>query len=263
MAVDNGYTASRGNVYIVYAGNPAGPDLCDIYLVRSTDYGLTWSSPIRVNDDATTTDQWMPSVSVDRNGRVYVSWYDSRIDPANNLMTLLYGAVSTNGGTSFTANYPISNVPFNPNNMAVGQPGGEKYIGDYIGISAIGNTSYAVWMDGRNNSLGSYVGYFPDFALTASPQSNYLNNNDSAFITIKVPAVKGPYIGATKFTAALDTLPSQGTINISFVNRDSLTSYPDSLVIKVKTSGNVTPQAVQADCKRFRNKRSACSHKIS
>ena len=204
MAVDNGYSSSRGNVYLVYAGNPAGPDLCDIYLVRSTDYGITWSAPIRVNDDATTTDQWMPAISVDRNGRVYVCWYDSRVDPANNIMTMLYGAVSTNGGVSFTQNFPISNTAFNPNNMAVGQPGGENYIGDYIGITAIGNTSYAVWMDGRNNSLGSYVGFYPDFGLTASPQASFLNNNDSANITVKIPAVKGPYIGATRFTAALE-----------------------------------------------------------
>ena len=53
--------------------------------------------------------------------------------------------------------------------MAVGQPGGEKYIGDYIGNSAIGNTSYNVWMDGRANNLRSYVAYYPDYAMTTSP----------------------------------------------------------------------------------------------
>lgn len=241
MAVDNGYTSTRGNVYIAYCGNPTGPDNCDVYVVRSTDYGVTWSAPVRVNDDNTTTDQWMPSISVDRNGKVYLCWYDSRIDPGNNLMTMLYGSVSTDGGQTFTANAPISNVPFNPNNMAVGQPGGEKYMGDYIGISAIGNTSYSVWMDGRSNNLGSYVGFFPDYALTVSPSYENLINADTAYFKVKVPAVKGPYTNSTKFTAALDSLPSQGTINISFLNRDSLTSYPDSLTLRVISSANVTP----------------------
>jgi hypothetical protein len=243
MAVDNGFTSTRGNVYIAYAHNPPGSDLCDIMLVRSTDYGLTWSNPVRVNDDATTTDQWMPSVSVDRNGKVYLCWYDSRMDPANNLLTQLYGAVSTNGGLSFTANAPISNVPMNPNNMAVGQPGGHRYMGDYIGISAMGNTSYSAWMDARENSLGSYVGYYPDFAMTTNPTSKNLGNNDSVNIIVKVPAVKGPYSGSVKFTAALDTVPQSGSINISFLNgRDSVTSYPDSVTLKVKTIGSVTPR---------------------
>jgi hypothetical protein len=250
MAADNGYTSTRGYVYIAYCSNPPGPDNCDIYVVRSTDYGATWSNPVRVNDDATNTDQWMPSISVDRNGRVYVCWYDSRIDPVNNIMTLLYGSVSTDGGQTFTTNYPISNVPFNPNNMAVGQPGGEKYMGDYIGISAIGNTSYSVWMDGRNNSLGSYVGFFPDYALTVSPSYENLINADTAYFTVKVPAVKGPYTGSTRFTATLDSLPSQGTINISFLNnRDSLTSYPDSLTVRVITSANVTPRRYELNIK--------------
>ncbi len=242
MAVDNGYTSTRGYVYVAYAHNPAGPDLCDINLVRSTDYGLSWSSPVRVNDDATSTDQWMPSVSVDLNGKVYVCWYDSRVDPANNLLTQLYGAVSTNGGQSFV-NGPISNIAMNPNNMAVGQPGGEKYMGDYIGISAMGNTSYSAWMDARDNSLGSYVGYFPDFAMTANPSFKNLGNNDSTQFIVKVPAVKGPYTGAVKFTAAFDTVPQSGSINFSFLNgRDSVTSFPDSVTLKVKTIGTVTPR---------------------
>ncbi len=243
MAVDNGYTSTRGNVYVVYAHNPPGPDLCDIMLVRSTDYGVSWSTPLRVNDDATTTDQWMPSVSVDNNGKVYVCWYDSRIDPGSNLMTELYGAISTNGGTSFITNSAISNVPMNPNNMAVGQPGGHRYMGDYIGISAMGNTSYSAWMDARNNSLGSYVGYYPDFALTVNPAIKNLINNDSANFTVKIPAVKGPYTGNVKFTAVLDSLPQSGSINISYLNgRDSLTSFPDSVILKVKTVGSVTPR---------------------
>src|SRR5204863_700893 len=138
----------------------------------------------RVNDDATTTDQWEPSVSVDNtNGRVYVNWFDSRVDPANNLLTNLYGSYSTNGGVTFTANDKISDVAMNPNNMRVGQPGGESYIGDYIGIAAAKNTSYSAWMDARNNNLGSFVGFYPDYAMTVSPLTRNMVNNDSVTIT--------------------------------------------------------------------------------
>jgi hypothetical protein len=111
----------------------------------------------------------MPAINVDNvTGKIFVCWYDSRIDVAGNLQTRLYGATSTNGGVSFTTNANISDVSHNPNTMAVGQPGGEKYIGDYIGMSAMRNTGYAVWMDGRNNNLGSYVAYYPDFAMTVN-----------------------------------------------------------------------------------------------
>ena len=55
-----------------------------------------------------------------------------------NIRTGLYASVSTNGGISFTVNENVSDVTFNPNNMVVGQPGGENYIGDYIGNSPSG-----------------------------------------------------------------------------------------------------------------------------
>ena len=244
MAADNSSTPTRGNVYIVYAANPSGPDNADVFLIRSTNYGLNWSTPLRVNDDATTTDQWLPSVSVDnRTGKIFVCWYDSRVDPSGNLQTRLYAAVSSNGGTSFMTNENVSDVSFNPNNMAVGQPGGEKYIGDYIGNSAIGNTSYNVWMDGRANNLRSYVAYYPDYAMTTSPAFRNLLNGDSTTFTVVVPGIKGQFNERVKFNAYVDTLPQSGSLQITFQNgKDSISSFPDSVVVKVKAVGNVTPR---------------------
>lgn len=242
FAVDNGYSQTRGNIYGVYCGNPVGPDNCDIFLIRSTDYGLTWSEGLRVNDDNTTTDQWLPSVSVDNNsGKIFVSWYDSRVDPAANVLTRIYGAVSTNGGLSFLQNDNISDVSFDPNAMALSLPGGEKYIGDYYGNSAIGNTSYNVWADGRNNNLSSFVGYYPDFSMIVNPPQRSINNGDSTSYLIKIPSIKGPFSEVVKFTAQIDTLPVSGTIQISFENGlDSISAIPDSITMKIRTFGNVT-----------------------
>ena len=98
-------------------------------------------------------------------------------------------------------------------------------------------------MDGRANNLGSYTSYYPDFAMNSNPPTSNLNNGDSVTITAKVPAIKGPYSGRVRFTAALDTLPVSGTLNISFVNgKDSITTFPDSVKIRIKTVGNVTPK---------------------
>ncbi|MCC7157938.1 MAG: T9SS type A sorting domain-containing protein [Ignavibacteria bacterium] len=253
MAADNSYTSTRGNVYVVYAANPLDPnDNADIFLIRSTDYGTTWSTPLRVNDDVTTTDQWLPSVSVDNTtGKVFVCWYDSRMDPASNLMTRLYAAVSTNGGVSFTANENVSNVTFNPNSMAVGQGTGQaNYIGDYIGNSAIFNSSYNVWMDGRNSSLGSYVGYYPDYAMTVNPSSRNIVNGDSTTFTVTIPAIKGPLSDRIKFSVSVDTLPVSGSLQFTFQNgKDTISTFPDSLMFKVKAIGNVTPRLYKLNIK--------------
>jgi hypothetical protein len=48
VAADNSYTASRGYVYAVYCVNPLTADIADINLVRSTDFGVTWSQPVRI-----------------------------------------------------------------------------------------------------------------------------------------------------------------------------------------------------------------------
>ncbi len=251
MSADNSFTSTRGNVYIVYAANPVGPDNADIYLIKSADFGATWSTPLRVNDDATITDQYLPSITVDNiTGKIFVCWYDSRVDEANNILTRLYASVSTNGGVSFTANQNVSDVSHNPNNMAVGQPGGHFYIGDYIGNSAIGNTSYNVWMDGRNNNLGSYVAYYPDYAMTVNPSSRNINNGDSTTFVVAIPAIKGPFTDRVKFTLALDTLPQTGSLQLSFVNgRDSISTFPDSITVRVRAIGSVTPRLYRLNIK--------------
>ncbi len=246
MAADNSWTSSRGNLYIVYAANPPGPDAADIFLVKSTNYGQSWGTPIKLNDDLTETDQWMPAITVDnKTGRIFIFWYDSRNDPTGNLLTEMYGTISTDGGNTFAPNNKISNGNFNPNNMAIGPSGDAKYMGDYIGNSGIGITSYNAWMDNRTNNtqtLQSFVGFNPDFAMTTNPSQTTLLNNDSTVITVKVPSVKGIYNDKVKFTYSLDSLPTTGSIVISFVNgKDSITTYPDSIYIKVKTVGNITP----------------------
>lgn len=249
MAVDNGYTSTRGNVYIVYSANPTGPDLADIFFVKSTNYGVSWSEPVKLNDDGTTTDQWLPTIAVDNNtGKIFVTWYDSRNDPANNILTEIYGTTSTNGGATFAASGKISNASFNPDNMAVVNLVDASYIGDYNGTASAGNgvSSITAWMDNRTANSGimqSFVGYFPDFAFKINPGQRFIGNNDSSTVAIIVPAVKGIYNDKVKFSVSLDTLPVTGSINFTFANgKDTITSFPDSVYLKIKTVGAVTPQ---------------------
>ncbi len=95
-----------GTLYLVYADPIAGRGF-DVLLVKSTDGGAHWSAPITLNDDATSGDQFHPTLSVESNGSggdtVTVSFYDRRDDP-NNCLSNVYSTQSADNGATWTFN---------------------------------------------------------------------------------------------------------------------------------------------------------------
>lgn len=225
----------RGRYYINYSANPFGADNADVFVVRSTDKGVTWNNltPKRVNDDATTNDQWMSDISVDNQGRVWVMWYDSRNDPANNL-TETYCAVSTDGGDTFV-NIKTSNASFNPGSVKQSQGTGQAYyIGDYHSIT--GKTiTMPFWMDGRQNTLDDYSAYLPDYGISFSKPVDSINVNSSRQNRLRAPAM-GPMSGPVNFTATVLNPPAVGTISVSLANGGVINNFPDSLIINQSVS---------------------------
>ncbi len=135
----------RGNIYINWSDQRKGKTDTDIFLVRSTDGGETWCSPVRVNDDAPGKQQFMSWMSVDAvTGYVYVLFYDRRA--YNDEKTDVYLAVSSDGGSSFK-NVKISENPFIPVSNV--------FFGDYIGVSAYNNFAACLWqrMDDEKLSI--------------------------------------------------------------------------------------------------------------
>ena len=250
IAADNSYGPYRGRFYVVYANNPGGVNGLhpDVYSRYSTDFGSTWSAPVTVNDNpAATDDDWFPAIWCDKddNGKLYVKWYSDKDNPAT-FSTAVYAAFSTTGGTTFTASTKISTANFPYPNVGPCSGCVTNYRGDYDGIVGNGKTSMSAWFDGRNATWGSYSAYFPDFALTVLPNSHGISGiNDSDFSYCRVPAVK-LYTDKVKFTATVTPPPGAGTIAISFLNKsayvlqDSLTTYPDSLRVRIKCTGGVT-----------------------
>ena len=55
-------------VHLVYAQHGAGADAGDVYYIRSTDGGVTFSAPFKLNTDSTTRPQWQPNISVSPTG---------------------------------------------------------------------------------------------------------------------------------------------------------------------------------------------------
>jgi hypothetical protein len=69
--------AGRYPLYIAYEDYSAGFD--NIQLTASYDGGLTWSAPIRVNDNLSPADEFQPGLAAAPNGLISVSFYDRRL----------------------------------------------------------------------------------------------------------------------------------------------------------------------------------------
>jgi Secretion system C-terminal sorting domain len=155
MAVDRSGGPNNGNIYITWPQRgvaPAGSDP-DIVMIKSTDGGTTWTSPVRVNDDALNNgkDQYFPWMTVDQStGQLLFVFYDSR--NINNDSSSVWMASSFDAGTTFN-NFEVSEQPFKPKPIP-GLAGG--YQGDYIGIAALNDVAYPYWADDRT---GNYQGW--------------------------------------------------------------------------------------------------------
>jgi hypothetical protein len=127
VASDHSDGPTHGNIYLLCSIDPAGTDPLDVMFARSTDGGLSWSSPVRVNDDLPGTNawQWFSTMSVAPNGRIDVIWNDTRNDPGGYDSELFY-SYSTDAGVTWSTNEALC-PPWDPH---VGWPQQNK-IGDY------------------------------------------------------------------------------------------------------------------------------------
>lgn len=136
-----------------YDSDGAGADESNVFYARSTDGAQTWEPEVQLNDDATATDQFYPTLAVDENGVLAVSWYDRRLDPINNLLFDRYAVISEDGGLSFAANQRVSDVS---SPVSVNLPhfdgGGKCYHGDYDQIAIGGDVVHVPWSDDRRTT---------------------------------------------------------------------------------------------------------------
>jgi Ca2+-binding RTX toxin-like protein len=153
MATDTTGGPNDGNLYIVWASDPAGtPDNSDVFFSRSTDNGATWSAMTQIGGGGGVTDQFEPNVAVNDTGDVAVVWYDRRNDAANNMLIDVYTAFSADGGATFAPIVRVTDVSFgvpqlNPNF----NPGAAQcYMGEYIAIDGWGSLFFYMWGDNRN-----------------------------------------------------------------------------------------------------------------
>ncbi len=142
LAIDRSGGLTNNNIYMLASVVPPGRSTTDAMFVRSTDGGLTFSAPRRINDDPANPSKWhwFGTLSVAPNGRLDAVWYDTR-NAANNTDSQLFYSWSTDGGVTWAPNVAVSNA-FNP---FEGYPNQSK-IGDYITVvsdNTGGNVAYS------------------------------------------------------------------------------------------------------------------------
>jgi hypothetical protein len=155
-------------LYITYAADPdlAGPDEGDIFFIRSTNGGISWSPPLRINDDPTPNDQVLPWMDVRPNGQIDIAWYDRRNDPSD-LLWDIYISSSMDAGISFTTNAQMNALPFaTPSNTGSG-----FWFGEYMALTNTSTDTYIGFTSSTIDTKGD--------VMFTSLSCHVTNTNDS------------------------------------------------------------------------------------
>ena len=149
-----GEPAAFNNVVsLVYAQHGTGSDAGDVYYIRSSDGGVTFGAPFKLNSDSTTRPQWQPNISVSPSGTLLATWYDARESTTctkGNPGVPFYrcGRESIDNGLTWLPDDMLSDVvsPLPAQSDPNIQP---TYAGDYDYGSALQTKHLTTWTDGR------------------------------------------------------------------------------------------------------------------
>ncbi len=158
----------RGTVYIVWSDQRNGTSNTDIFLVKSTNEGNAWTTPIKVNNDLTTRHQFFVWSTIDQStGFLCFVFYDRR--NTSEMETDVFVAKSTDGGETFE-NFKVSETSFTPTSSI--------FFGDYTNIAAMNGMIYPIWMRLHNNQLSIWTTIIEDSTTVPVELINFSMIND-------------------------------------------------------------------------------------
>jgi hypothetical protein len=152
IAVDTTGGPNNGNIYIAWqSAHLSGKG--DALLTVGTLSGstITWTDPVKINDDNGTGIQFEPTISVDADGNLDAFFYDRRDNPGTTL-TNLYFARSEDGGRTFDPNVLVTSVASNWHLINEGSP----MWGEYMNSVSAGNDAMVAYADGRDGDPDAY-----------------------------------------------------------------------------------------------------------
>jgi hypothetical protein len=169
-----------GHLYLTYEDWDSTLGQMDVKFTQSTDGGLTWSTPVVVNDNADApgvpTDQFQPSIAAGPGGAVAIEFYDRRQECPNDPSVLPDDVGQTNfcidttlqaykdsgaGAVAVGPNLRVSQFTWDPEQP--GQhlgglsqypcagardpcPSGSGFIGDYFGLAISASNVYGLFV---------------------------------------------------------------------------------------------------------------------
>ena len=173
--VDKSDGQGRGYVYVLASVTRSDvSDPADVMFVRSTDGGLTWDEPIKVNTDNQHTNyQWLGTMSVAPDGRIDVIWLDTRDAPNGQPhMSALYYSYSIDHGETFSPNEKLTPL-FNPH---LGYPQQEK-MGDYFDMVSDLDGAHLAWTATFNGEEDVYYAHITPACVTGNKELKTINNS--------------------------------------------------------------------------------------
>ena len=234
-----------GQIYVAYADKGTGADRANIYMVQSTNNGVSWSAPLKINDDTTTNDQWQPAISVKPNGsQLFIGFYDRRNDAANTLIDT-YGAIgsvnTSTGVITWQANQRITTTSFGVV-VGVDPKINTTYMGDYDTSAADNGGFYYAWADNRDASVGR-VGNQANvrFAKIAT-DLQVVSNTPASGAVLSTPPVDFTLV----FTDAYDPASVQATdLTVNGIAADSFVLVDSTTLRFHYNTSPITSQGLQ------------------
>lgn len=219
LAIDHSGGATNNNVYMLASVIPPGRSTTDVMFVRSTDGGLTFSAPHKVNDDPVNPNKWhwFGTFAVAPNGRLDAVWYDTR-NAANNTDSQLFYSFSTDAGVTWSPNVAVSSA-FNP---FEGYPNQSK-IGDYITVVSDdtgGNVAYSATFNlnptsGQHEEDVYFVRVFPGGGGGTPTPTPTASPTPTATATASPTATLTPTATPTVSATATPTATSTPTATVT------------------------------------------------
>lgn len=147
LKVDRSKSIFYNTIYVAFADQRNGKDNTDIFLIKSTDKGQTWSEAIKVNQDDSKRHQYGMWFDVDQSsGILYFVYYDRRYTEGNE--TDVFLSYSKDGGQTFKEK-KISESAFTPD--------AKKFFGDYNGLSAHNGIIRPIWTRYENGEFSVWT----------------------------------------------------------------------------------------------------------
>jgi len=153
--VSNG--PGHGNVYVLASVDRfSNNDPADVMFAKSTNGGQTFSSPIRINTDQSTSNyQWFGTMSVAPNGRIDAIWLDTRdASGGSQYWSALYYSYSNDQGETWSENEKLSES-FDPH---IGWPQQQK-MGDYFDMKSDNGGAHLAWANTLTGGQDVYYSY--------------------------------------------------------------------------------------------------------